>query len=222
MVALRHLAPSLHRLAIQTSEPDFPGTTLYSFDQNLIDLPRLEALEVRSSYPAGAEPWLEMAIFGLWCLPKLRKAGSTSVFATRRSGNKDLQTTLDSAYLADLGLVSGSFRTMGELNLVELAFELGPSENEAYLAPAAFRERLDWAEGGQVSTIKVVVLVETVERPISKIDRCLVELVNRRRLPSLEKVVWVLAQPGNDASVWSQSVLFSCSSPRSCPVLEPD
>ena len=205
MVALRHLAPSLRRLCICTEEDALPSAARHK-ELGAVHFPALKSLDVRTFDCGNPELWLERLVAWSWTLPRLSKIAIgvhlNAWSPERRSG--DFLVTFESACLIDLGVVSASFRSMADLGLKELAFDFGPNEEEDQVDFAKFVAGLDRAERGQVSTIRDIVLIETIDKPGDAADHCLVELVNRRRLPSLEKVVWVLAQPGNDAAVWSQ------------------
>ena len=197
MLALRDLAPSLRQLSISTTnsvshEPT--RTTPFS---------KLAALSLGG--PVGvAAPWLENVLDACWDLPVLGKVhlGQEKDPKFLTLGWLDGCKTL---FLPNLNKVAEKFRDLAKIGVSELAFWLDFEEWNGF-SLEDLQDLLDLAEGGRVDTVKAVVVVEKAGVRSSEIghDFCLAQFVNKRRLPSLEKVVWVAAKKDDDDSnSWS-------------------
>lgn len=219
-VALRHLAPSLRRLAVfghDTRRPLFVGETFD--DHSTLDFTSLVSITSGTS-AATAQPWLGRLLAARWKMPLVRKLaiGTGAMDAKQAVGPHKWafglkSTAIISIHLPSLTDVGDGFPELGKVKVQELSITLRTGDPSAPPLDE-FRIALDKAEGGRVDTVTSVVVVESRSASLPAYDRGLnllvVELISRKRLPSLEKVVWVSKLKGDDGAEWSGSV-GSCS-----------
>lgn len=222
MLVLDRYAHSLHRLSIHSIDGEKPITVHCEEDCEINNYPALVYLDIGIVRDDG-EAWLDFALQQRSSFPALAKV---AIRPPRKNGVPVTESwtrwlhydvPLDARCIPRLGDVVGESGAFSDRPLRELAFGFGSSEDPMDLN--RFISHLDrWDEVGMSETIQSVVVVEgTYKRENNEVwDRCLVELVNRRRMPALKKVVWVAARKPSqthDGLSWSGSVPISSTLP---------
>lgn len=208
MLACRQLAPSLRQLSIWTLDADGPQASLHDYAQK-ITFPKLASLVAGSACrDIGSAAWLDSALRARWTTPKLQKLACGSRYLPDDARGPAIWFQLEGVCkrlsLRTLLSVAGLFEVIAQTGPIELAFS-----PEGFRRLTEFSSQLDLAPGGQAPSVRtVVVMSERLDaRPFHIAeDVCLVELVSRKRLPSLEKVIWVSARSIDQAAPWSESV----------------
>lgn len=214
MLAVRNLALSLRRLEISSLHPNKPGASqeVYAAAQQT-ELRSLMYFKTASPPPRG-DVWLEVALLDRWDLPYVTKlmvgASGGGSNESNTLSKLDWTETCERLCFVNLAEVKVNLRLIREMEeLAELAFGLGVPVT-SHLNAATFKTALDGTSGkGRCvsKTVTSVVIWEGTQREASpREDACLVELVNRDRLPSLEKVVWIAKSRDTSTMTWSGSV----------------
>lgn len=218
MLLLSLVAPSLRRLCISSTEESFIYGTKTLLDSRTIEFPSLGELLLGESNGADCSQ-LCVTLAKRWRLPVLHKVSLQSDPAPEiPPGNlgqwrANLEDGLPFSVVSYPGLedVQRDFANIAAANITELAFAF---QHWPAMDIIDFKATLDAVPEGRSQWVKVVVIFEGsgIRQPQGERDRCLIELVNRRRLPSLEKVVW-LSPYGDpeeehldDEASWSGSV----------------
>ena len=198
MLALTQLAPSLRRLAICTVDvkPSHPAKIRH----HISDLPQLVSLSTRGPGPT----WLEDAFNCRWDMPALTKV-SIGRRLVLGSAIPKFSQTYDSVFISTLREVGWRFPRLATLQPQELGFQIGSDQEDGRLDLEVFKSDLGRAVEPELGSVKVIVIAEGVHPRLLEdgYDLCLVELVNRHRFPSLEKVVWIAAKKDDDGANWS-------------------
>jgi hypothetical protein len=209
MLALRQLAPSLRRLQMSATQAGPPPVLPHRITEaDRISLPAVNELAVLTFNGTDGPGWLEAHLGTRWDMPAIKKVafgiGPRQKGRVAPSSSDVFHGGVHYAALClqDLGLVSKLFMDLTGSRVKELAIGRGCLEVD--LDPVQFVECLQQAPKGQAATVKVVVIIDG-QYPVDPSDHqddCLVELVNRRRLPSLEKVVWVDWDKDDASAAW--------------------
>lgn len=211
MVALRQLSPHLRRLLIASHKSRFgPPELMYTSNNACIHFPQLVDIAAGTLYD-GDSGWLDDHLLGYrWQLHFLKKIALSPPQADGVLNepplwwyHEQLRVPLNAVFLKELNDLQVEFKRLADTEARELAF--GISGRHAPVNLVRFKLELDEANDGVCRSVEVVVVVEgkVARRPSSGLDLCLAELVNRRRFPSLEKVVWVAALKDNKDLNWS-------------------